>query len=273
MNRIELKARAKGYMHHAKPSPVLVAIVYIILVAVMSFLSYKLVSEPIEDAMSKYFEPYMDFDFNLNEYDRFSYNYDFEKMLDPEGFANAILEAMPGPTAAFLDLLIQILSVIVGAGFTIFCLNTVRGREASVWNLLDGFSMFLRIIWLHILEVIFIFLWSLLLIIPGIIAAYRYRMALYLLVEHPEMSAMDCINESKRLMVGHKWELFVVDLSFLGWAILVGFVNGIGSAMGIILLGQLINIWFVPFYQLTLAEYYTQRSAEAPRQHSWDPVF
>lgn len=89
-----------------------------------------------------------------------------------------------------------------------------------------------------ILTGIFIFLWSLLLIIPGIIAAYRYRMALYLLLDNPNMSVYQCIRESKRMMVGHKAELFVLDLSFLGWYIL--------SAV------PFVSIWVTPIRRLPM---------------------
>ena len=64
------------------------------------------------------------------------------------------------------------------------------------------------------------FLWSLLFIIPGIIAGYRYRFALYNLCENPEMGVMEALNMSKAQTRGHKWELFVLDLSFLGWELL-----------------------------------------------------
>ena len=64
---------------------------------------------------------------------------------------------------------------------------------------------------------LFTFLWSLLFVIPGFIAAYRYRQGLYLLLDHPEMGIMDCISASKHMMKGHKGELFVMDLSFFGW--------------------------------------------------------
>ena len=99
---------------------------------------------------------------------------------------------------------------------------------------------------LQILSGIFIFLWSLLLVVPGIIAAYRYRQAIYILIDHPEMSVLECISESKRLMKGHKWELFVLDLSFIGWMIL--------SAPPV--LGLFVSIYTTPYTGLTYALYY-----------------
>lgn len=84
------------------------------------------------------------------------------------------------------------------------------------------------------MQYIFVFLWSLLFIIPGIIAGYRYRFALYNLCENPEMGVMEALNMSKAQTRGHKWELFVLDLSFLGWIILCGLTLGI------------LSIWIMP---------------------------
>jgi len=95
---------------------------------------------------------------------------------------------------------------------------------------------------LELVMYIFIFLWSLLFIVPGIIAAYRYRQALYLLLDHPEMGVMDCIRESKRLMTGHKGELFVVDMSFLGWYILCAV--------------PFVSVYVTPYVNVTYAGYY-----------------
>lgn len=107
---------------------------------------------------------------------------------------------------------------------------------------MDGFSHFLRLIALNLLEGLFVFLWSLLFIIPGIVAAYRYRLAIYLLLEHPEMRVMDCIRESKRLMYGRKGELFILDLSFLGWYLLT--------------IIPFASVYVTPYIQTTRAGYY-----------------
>ena len=161
------------------------------------------------------------------------------------------------------NLLLAAVVAVIGAGFVIFTLRTIDGSGASYWNLFDGFAMFFRIIWLYIVEGFFIFLWSLLFFFPGIIAMYRYRMAIYLLLEHPEMSVMDCIRESKRLMSGHKWELFVFDLSFFGWALLIGFVDGFGASLGITLLcvsvlGYVGYVFLLPYMNLSYSLYYRQ---------------
>ena len=103
-------------------------------------------------------------------------------------------------------------------------------------------ASFFRLIALYIVESVFVFLWSLLFVIPGIVASYRYRLAIYLMLERPELGVMDCIRESKRLMNGRKGELFVMDLSFIGWTILT--------------IIPFVSIFVTPYMQTTFAAYY-----------------
>lgn len=234
MTRKQMKAQAKSLMRNSKPKPVLVTIVYVVILMVIAVLSYKLVGEPLAKAYAAVMGSSGLYDANgLLRPDA----YDMINNIDFDAFFAALTREGPAPMARLLDLLLTAVVAVIGAGFVIFTLRTIDGSGASYWNLFDGFAMFFRIIWLYIVEGFFIFLWSLLFFFPGIIAMYRYRMAIYLLLEHPEMSVMDCIRESKRLMKGHKWELFVFDLSFIGWALLIGFVDGFGAGLGITLLG------------------------------------
>ena len=280
MNRKQLKSQSKALIKTARPKPVVTAIIYLLILAVLSFLSYKLVGSSSIELQSVYDQFGINFGFSDGSYEYNSY-------IDPDQFAYAIQEAMPTPGAAILDFAIQIVTLILGAGFTIFCLRTVRGMEASYWNLFDAFGMFFRVIWLYILEGIFIFLWSLLLLVPGIIAIYRYRQALYLLLEHPEMSALQCISESKRLMVGHKGELFWMDITFFGWALLVGIADSvsewlagaigpsiIAQIIGVIGFGVLVQFFVLPYMDLTYAGYYvelTKPKADAGFADGWTP--
>lgn len=226
MNRIKLKLQAKEIIASSKPSPVAFSLLYVLVTVIIGVLSAKLVSINIDsDTLMGFIES-----------------------SDIEAFYDYIVARAPSPAASILDFLLQIMLAVLNAGFAIFALNMVKGSSASLWNLLDGFNMFLRVLWLSILEGIFIFLWALLLIFPAFIAAYSYRQALFLLIEHPEMSAYECLKESKRLMKGHKAELFFLDFSFIGWFLL--------SALPVI--GYLVDIWFAPFYKITNALYYRQ---------------
>lgn len=97
------------------------------------------------------------------------------------------------------------------------------------------------------LKDMYIFLWTLLFIIPGIVKRYEYQMIPYLLGEHPEMSSEAAFATSRRLMQGNKWKAFVLDLSFIGWFILSAFTAG------------LLSIFYVmPYYYLTKAALYRE---------------
>ncbi|MBQ6146560.1 MAG: DUF975 family protein [Clostridia bacterium] len=101
------------------------------------------------------------------------------------------------------------------------------------------------------LKNLFLILWSLLFIVPGIVKAYSYRMVPYLLKEHPELKSTQAITMSRRLMNGHKWNAFVLDLSFLGWFLLSALTFGI------------LHIFYVgPYVQATDAELYKAVTAE-----------
>jgi uncharacterized membrane protein len=123
-------------------------------------------------------------------------------------------------------------SIIVGGpfcfGFSYFILKLFRKQEAKPTDVFYGFDFFIKAFLLYIVTTIFIILWTMLFVIPGIIAAYRYRMAFFVLLDNPNLSTMEAINESKRLMKGNKGKLFLVDLSFIGWVILATLTVGIG---------------------------------------------
>lgn len=92
---------------------------------------------------------------------------------------------------------------------------------------------------------LFIFLWSLLFVIPGIIKAISYSMTQYILADCPQVRAKDALKLSMRMMRGHKWEYFVMGLSFIGWAILTALTLGI---LGIFYTGPYMNSSFAVFY-------------------------
>ena len=89
-------------------------------------------------------------------------------------------------------------------------------------------------------------LWSLLLVIPGIIASYSYAMAPYILYENPGMRPTAAIKASKELMRGNKWRLFCLQFSFIGWALLCALTAGIG------------NLWLHPYQETAQASFYRQ---------------
>ena len=102
---------------------------------------------------------------------------------------------------------------------------------------------------------LFIGLWSLLFVIPGIIKTYSYAMTMYILADCPNVRAKDALKLSMRIMDGHKWELFVFQLSFIGWSLLSSLTAGL---LGI--------FYAVPYYQTAMAGYYLEVRENALRQ-------
>ena len=96
-----------------------------------------------------------------------------------------------------------------------------------------------------LLKTIYLTLWSLLFIVPGVIKGYEYAMVPYLLLDHPEMSRQEIFAESKRMMMGNKWDAFVLDLSFIGWHLL-----------GACTFGILTFLYVNPYQYYTEAELY-----------------
>ena len=125
-----------------------------------------------------------------------------------------------GVLSTFLSILTTLLGMVLSAGFVLYCMAIRRGERAEFLTLFDGFSFVGKLIGLNIIMYFFITLWSMLFVVPGIIAAYRYRFALYNLYENPGIGAMEALNMSKRQTYGYKSQLFMLDLSYLGWTLL-----------------------------------------------------
>ena len=161
----------------------------------------------------------------------------------PPFLRNASFPRLP---AMFIDVLSLLLTVTLGAGASLYHLGIRRGEEMPYSTLFDGFGMVGRVVALGLLRALLIYLWSMLFIIPGIIAAYRYRMAKFLLLDDPSRGVTDCIRASKQMMYGHKWECFVLDLSFIGWWLLTA----------IPYVGYAVMVWTTPYINTTYVLYY-----------------
>lgn len=135
-------------------------------------------------------------------------------------------------------------------GFTHLNLGMAEGNKASFDLFFRGYSSYAKVIMLYLLQLILFVLWSCLFIIPGIIKAYSYSMAYYIMAEHPEMSANEALRASMEMMQGHKWQLFVLELSFILWMLL-----------GSITLG-LAYIYIIPYMNLTITNFYNTIKTE-----------
>lgn len=124
-----------------------------------------------------------------------------------------------------------VLSGPLAVGTALVFLALARGEgEVKLEKLFDPFTTdFLGSFLLGLLMALFTALWTLLFIIPGIVKGYAYAMAPYIKADHPEMDALTCIKESQNMMKGHKMDLFILDLSFIGWLIVGALACGIGT--------------------------------------------
>lgn len=125
-----------------------------------------------------------------------------------------------GALSVFLSILTRLLSMVLGVGFVLYCMAVMHGERAEFLCLFDGFSFAGKVILLSLVQMVFIMLWSMLFLVPGIIAAYRYRFAEYNLCENPTLGVFEALELSKRQTMGYKLQLFTLDLSYFGWACL-----------------------------------------------------
>ncbi len=137
------------------------------------------------------------------------------------------------PQISFLSSIYVLL--VTGAlelGLALFFLATFRKHDVQGVDIFLGFGRFGKALGLFLYRTLFIFLWSCLFIIPGIIASFRYSQAFFILADDPDKSIRQCMNESKAMMKGNKAKYFILGLSFIGWAILAGIPAGIIESIG-----------------------------------------
>lgn len=137
-----------------------------------------------------------------------------------------------------------ILSGPIAAGLALVQLSVLRGEKAEFGDMFKGFNNFGTNCGAGVLVAIYTFLWSLLFCIPGIVKSYSYAMTFYILADHPEMNANEAITASKNMMNGHKWDLFVLDLSFFWWILLGSVTCGLAF------------IYVEPYMELSRASFY-----------------
>ena len=202
INRRAAKARARELMATARPS---------------AFRASLLISAIVLAASA----PYL-----------FSY---IQPVVGPDGELLALTNASLLTT--FLDILSTLVGWLAAAGLASFLLATHRQQLTSYSMLEDGLGIAGKVIWLDLRIAVQTALWGMLFVIPGVIAAYRYRFALYCLLDDPTLTAGEALRRSCEKTNGWKMELFVLDLSFVGWNLLcVGVPIGVSAALGVLLL-------------------------------------
>ncbi len=169
----------------------------------------------------------------------------------------------------FIPLVGHFSSLIVGGplllGVTTFFLALSRRQEAAFSQIFDGLQRFVDALITYLLMALFIFLWSLLLIVPGIMVALSYAMTFFLMAENPGLKGKEALERSKALMNGNRWKLFCLFLRFLGWLLLGALTLGIGF------------LWIMPYLQTAMARFYddlleNNGSAAEPGTRTGSPV-
>ena len=167
-------------------------------------------------------------------------------LTDTQQFAVLGAIATAGLVITIISLLIKIfLTNPLQVGCYHFFRNNVATTGATLNDLKEGFGDYGRVFITLFLRDLFLVLWSLLFFIPGIVKSYSYRLVPYLMKDHPELSPTEAITRSRQMMDGHKWQAFVLDLSFIGWYLL-----------GILTLGAVTIFWANPYHDNAAAAFY-----------------
>ena len=190
MNRIELKQEAKGVVRTAAVSAYLFALLYLALTELLQGASVY-VNGDVALYMQTYFP-----------------NVPIPSYLYPV--------ALPATVVTLVAVVCWLLRVLLQGGWVLYHLGVRRGEEMPYATLFDGFGFIGKLILLNIVITLYVFLWSMLFIIPGIIAGYRYRFAVYNLCENPDIGVMEAISMSKAQTAGYKGDLFLLDLTDTG---------------------------------------------------------
>lgn len=145
----------------------------------------------------------------------------------------------------FISILAFLLNAVLSAGFVLYCMAIRRGERAEYLTLFDGFSFVGKLILLDLITALFIFLWSLLFLIPGIVRSYAYFAVPYILAENPDLDHNRVLQLSMDMTRGHKMDIFFTQLSFIFWFLLDAITWNI------------VGVFYVrPYYNATMAEVY-----------------
>jgi len=160
--------------------------------------------------------------------------------------------------AVVMGIVLFVLGSVIEVGYSKFNLDLVdRRNEAEIGTMFGYFNFWQTTAAARLLQTLYIVLWSLLFIIPGIMAAYSYSMTGYILAENPHLSAGEAIARSKQMMDGNRWRLFCLQISFIGWGLLSSLLTfGIG------------DLWLIPYRQAAGAAFYREISGTEVREET-----
>lgn len=230
INRGAIKEEAKGIIRSARVSPILVTLLVMAIVFVL-----ERVTDLVEGGSLFY------------SYGLIRRYYD-ALMSNDLGSLEALLYSLPDNTGItfFFSMLVSLVGLVLNGGYYIYCMGIRRGAEMPYATLADGLGVAGKLIWCAIQMAVKIFLWSMLFWIPGIIAVYRYRFAYYNILTDGSITAGEAIRLSCQQTSGMKWQLFVLDLSFIGWGLVSALTMG------------LLNMWLTPYMTLCDLAYFEE---------------
>lgn len=137
-----------------------------------------------------------------------------------------------------------IISGAISLGFASLYLNLCRDEKAEFLQIFSGFNNFITALVANLLITLFVLLWALLLIIPGIMVAYSYMLTFFILSDDPSLTSSQAMKKSKNMMKGYKWKAFFLSCRFIGWALLTILTLGIGF------------LWLLPYIGMSFAKFY-----------------
>lgn len=139
------------------------------------------------------------------------------------------------PMIVGIGLVLLVVRIALGGvlelGRATYSMNLIDGSQAEFADLFTGFHRFYDALIMNVLAILAVIGGFLLFVIPGVMLSCAYAMAPYILAENPDISGVEALRRSRQMMKGHKWELFWLGLTFIGWSILASFVPILGSAV------------------------------------------
>ncbi len=263
-SRVELKEAAKANFKRVYKQSVIVCIIVYLITTIFSG-SYNSATSSIQSSINYNYEQYNDIE-GVDEIDGITIANDgFYVRFSPEGVIGRVFEnifsniknSFLGVSIAFM-VFVMICIIIITTALRIFILNPIiigknnffmgiregERKIGDIFFLFDKSKIVTPAVTMLFVE-LFTFLWSLLLVIPGIIKSYEYKMIPYILSENPDIDRKRAFELSRHMMDGQKWNTFILDLSFIGWNILSSATFGI------------VGIFYVnPYIESTYAELY-----------------
>ena len=229
-----LKAGARKLIFENSPKLLLISLIYVLLITIVSWLSFRLPGSLSAEDINR-------------------------RLLSGEIPGIDLIYSDFRPIGVLLAILLMLMQPILDLGFISYCLKIYRAQSTEFKDLFNGFIFFVKALAIFLLTSVLIFLWSMLFIIPGIVASYRYRLAYYILLDDPQKSALQCISESKLIMHGNKLDLLTIDISFIGWFILdliLYILNPFPFPL------PFLSVWLSPYLGLTRAAFYEDRMSK-----------